>query len=384
MKKIRCIVQGAAILLLFCSPQLQAQQVVVTDSISTAFFPALSYNSDFGFMTGGLLQRYHYKKNHPPFFSFLTISGIISTKGLASGFIELDKPNAFGTDMRLQGFIYGARFFNDPFFGIGNYQKIPNSTSTSEDLYFFQSFSTGLEIRGRYPLHVSNTGKRFELMGILTFDYETPWDNGQDRLIMQQAPLGFDGGRTLYLGTGFVWEGRNSEFRPTSGRYAESTVQTSQEWLGSSYQSFTLDGEVRNYFSFFLLKEITLANRFYFKHTSGDVPYWNLAYAGDEESIRGYPARRFLDDNVAILNTELRTWLFRIDAIKGEFGGTLFFDLGRTFPNGESLQTITNDLKYSFGLGGTGSFFTPDFILRTDVGFSDEGVGVYFTAGYLF
>ncbi len=384
MKKIRSLVQGAVILLLFCSPQLKAQQIVVTDSISTAFLPALSYNSDFGFMFGGLVQRYHYKKEQPPFFSFLTIAGIISTKGLASGFIELDKPNAFGTETRLIASVYGARFLNDPFFGIGNYQKIPNSTRTSDDLYFFQSFSSGFDIRARYPLRISSTGKHFDLLSILTFDYETPWDNGTDRLIMQQAPLGVDGGRTLYLGTGFVWEGRNSEFRPTSGRYAESTIQTSQDWLGSSYSSFTVDGEMRNYISFFLLKEITLANRFYFKHTSGDVPYWNLAYAGDEESLRGYPARRFLDDNVLFLNTELRTWLFKIKAIKGEFGGTLFFDIGRTFPNGESLRTITNDLKYSFGFGGTSSFFTPDFILRTDVGFSDEGVGIYFTSGYMF
>ena len=384
MKKTQSIIQGAAILLLFCSFQLRAQETVVTDSISNAFLPALSYNSDFGFMGGGLVQRYHYKKDQPPFFSFLTIAGILTTKGLASGFIELDKPNAFGTDIRLRASVYGARFYNDPFFGIGSYQKIPNSTSTSDDLYFFQSFSTGFDIRARYPIHVSNTGKRFDLMGILTFDYETPWHNEADRLIMQQAPLGVNGGRTLYLGTGFVWESRNSEFRPTSGRYAESTLQTSQEWLGSSYQSVTIDGEIRNYVSFFLLKEITLANRFYFRHTSGDVPYWKLAYAGDEQSLRGYPARRFLDDNVMFLNTELRTWLFKIKAIKAEFGGTLFFDVGRTFPNGESLQTITDDLKYSFGIGGTSSFFTPDFILRTDVGFSDEGVGVYFTAGYMF
>ena len=58
--------------------------------------------------------------------------------------------------------------------------------------------------------------------------------------------------------------------------------------------------------------------------------------------------------------------------------------MGRTYPNGESFDNIFNDLKYSYGLGGTSSFFTPDFVLRCDVGFSEEGVGVYFTAGYMF
>ncbi len=373
--------------LLFFSNSLFAQSkinAVITDSTSFAFLPAVAYNSDYGFMVGGIVNRFHYKTDNSPFYSFINIAGIVSTGGLASGSISYDKPNFTNTKLRFIGELYAARFFEDPYFGIGSYQKIPNSTSIKGSLYNFKSISTGFDITLRYPLKTYSSGKQLDVLAILGFTYETPWDNDSNRLIAQQQPLGYTGGHTVTLGSGFIWEGRNSEFRPTKGQYAKSSLEIGQTWFGSDYNTTILRADARNYLSFFLIREITLANRIYFKHTAGEVPYWDLAYAGDEETLRGYPARRFLDDNAIILNTELRTWLFRINALDADFGGTLFFDLGRTFPNGESLQAISEDLKYSFGFGGTSSFFTPDFVLRTDFGFSEEGMGVYFTAGYMF
>lgn len=386
IKQIKYFFKGAVLLLLFYSAPVSAQSsnnVVVTDSIETAFLPALSYNTDFGFMTGGLVQRFHYKKDVKPFHSFIQAAAIVSTKGLASALIEYDKPNAFNSNKRFINQFYISRFLQDSYYGIGSYQKIDDSFNSNNTLYSFQSFSTGLDSRLRIPLNKEDNTS-LNLLAILNFDYNTPVDNGPDRLITQQQPLGIEGGRTLHLGTGFIWENRNSEFRPSKGNYIESTIEVGQTWFGSSYDTFVFQADLRKYLSFFLLKEVTWANRFFTKNTSGDVPYWKLAYAGDEESLRGYPSNRFLDDNVILFNTELRTWLFNIKAIKGEFGGTLFFDVGRTYPNGESLDVIFNDLKYSYGLGGTSSFFTSDFILRTDLGFSEEGVGVYFTAGYMF
>lgn len=383
---IKYRLKGAALLLLFCSTQMNAQSVVATDSINTAFMPAVSYNTDYGLIGGGLVQRYHYKPQQgvEPFYSFLSVAGVISTKGLASLLVELDKPKLFGSDIRMFTELYSSRFFEDPYFGIGAYHKIPNSTRTNNELYYFKSFSVGFELTLRKPLLNTASGKTLDLTGILNFDYETPWDNSENTLIAIEQPLGFKGGKSLFWGTGLIYEARNNEFRPSFGRYASLSARTGQNWMGSDYDALIVEGELRNYYTFFLIKDITLANRVIFQHTSGEVPYWKLAYVGDEETIRGYPAKRFRDDNSVVLNTELRTWLFRINAINGEFGGTLFFDVGRTFPNGASVKTITEDLKYSFGFGGLSSFFTSDFILRTDVGFSDEGIGIYFSAGFMF
>ncbi|MEP1139283.1 MAG: BamA/TamA family outer membrane protein [Balneola sp.] len=376
--------KGVVLLLLFFSTSVFAQnKQVVTDSLEIAFLPALSYSSDFGFLFGGLIHKYHYKKDVEPFHSFTQVAALISTKGLASGLIEHDKPFAFNSKNRFINQFYVSRFLQDTYYGVGSYQKINDSFTAKNTLYSYQSFSIGFDSRLRVPLSKKDNTS-LNLLAILNFDYVTPVDNGPDRLITQQQPLGVDGGRTLQFGTGLIWENRNSEFRPTRGSYLESSIEIGQKWFGSSYNTYVFEADLRKYISFFLLKEITWANRFYTKNTGGEVPYWKLAYAGDDETLRGYPSDRFLDDNVLLFNTELRTWLFNIEAVNGEFGGTLFLDVGRTYPNGESLVTIGNDLKYSFGVGGTSSFFTPDFVLRCDVGFSEEGTGVYFTAGYMF
>lgn len=378
------ILKGVVLLLLFFSPKVFGQnRTVVTDSIEVAFLPALSYSTDFGFMFGGLVQKFHYKKDISPFHSFTQVAAIISTKGLASALIEHDKPNVFNSKNRFINQFYISRFLQDTYYGIGSYQKIEDSFNSNNQLYSFESFSVGLDSRLRIPIQ-SDTQFSFNLLAILNYDYTTPVDNGPDRLITQQQPLGINGGQTVHLGTGFILENRNSEFRPTKGNYVESSIEIGQTWYGSSYNSFVFSADMRKYLSFYLPKEITWANRLFMKNTAGEVPYWKLAYAGDEESLRGYPSNRFLDDNVILFNSELRAWLFNINAIKGEFGGTLFFDVGRTYSNGASLDTIFNDLKYSFGLGGTSSFFTPDFVLRADLGFSEEGMGIYFTAGYMF
>lgn len=377
--------KGATLwLLLFFSHTVLAQNKTVSDSTSLAFVPALAYNSDFGLIGGGILNRFHYRQNNSPFYSYISLSGLVSTGGLASVSLTHDKPNLFQSNFRITSEVYTSRLLEDPYFGIGSYHKIPSSTNSTDSFYHFKSLSAGFDVSLRYPLKTNSNGKQLDLLTILRFNYNTPWDNSPQQLISQNQPLGYNGGHSLNFGTGFIWEGRNSEFRPTSGQYLESSIKLGQTWFGSSYNNWIFKTDVRNYFSFYLLREITLANRINFKHTAGDVPYWELAYVGDEETIRGYPSRRFLDENAIFFNTELRTWLFKIDALEAEFGGTLFFDIGRTFPNGEALQTITKDLKYSFGFGGNASFFTPNFVLRTDMGFSDEGVGIYFTAGYMF
>jgi len=378
--------KGAVLLLLFCSAELSAQNspnVVVTDSIETAFLPALSFKSDLGFLAGGMVQRFHYAEKVKPFYSSSRIVAVASTKGLASFLIEFDKPDAFNTNYRLTNSLIVSRFLQDNYYGIGSYEKIENSFNASTNLYSFNSFTVGVYSELRVPTYKTSKNQ-LDVLTFLNFDYETPWDNDSSSLISQQQPIGFKGGRSVNLGLGLIWENRNSEFRPTSGNFIESSFESGQNWWGSSYNSYAFKFDVRQYYTFNFIKNITFANRLFTKQTFGDTPYWKLAYAGDEETLRGYPSKRFMDDNLILFNTELRTWLFNIDAVGGEFGGTLFFDVGRTYPNGESFDNIFNDLKYSYGLGGTSSFFTPDFILRCDVGFSEEGVGVYFTAGYMF
>lgn len=365
---------------------VQAQSTSNIDSVEFAFLPAISYNSDLGFIGGGLTNWYKYREGMNPFYSYLSIAGIFSTKGLASFEIAIDKPNAFGSDIRLSTSFYTFRFLEDSYFGFRNYQEIENESAFPSNYFRFQSFSVGYNATLRFPIKNQSEKSKLEALAILNLDYETPFDNDSTRLFSIESSqlTGFQGGRTFQLGTGLIWESRDSEFSPTKGAYAEISLELGNTLWGSSFNNLIFKYEMRHYASFFLLKKITFANRISLKHTNGDVPYWKLAYAGDDETIRGYPSKRFLDDNVVVVNSELRTWLLDFPSVDTKLGGNLFFDVGRTFRNGAQLSDITGDLKYSFGFGGTASFFTPDFIIRGDLGFSKEGTGVYITTGYMF
>lgn len=369
---------------IFIYPAIKAQNSVKTDSVTYAFLPALAFNSDMGFIFGGIVSRYDYKEKMNPYYSFTNISAIISTKGLASLDILIDKPQLFDTEIRLLSNFYASRFLQESYYGLANYSTIDLNDTPISEFYEFQSFSIGLNTTFRYPLISQVNSRQLDILAILNLEYKTPWDNGDGRLITLEKPLGYKGGRTFMLGSGIIWEARDNEFNPTKGTYVESSFEAGNTIWGSSFNTISLKHDMRHYLTFTIIKDITLANRFFVKHTAGDTPYWKLSYAGDNETLRGYPFRRFLDDNVVILNNELRTWLFDFPSVTTRIGGVLFMDVGRTFPNGSTLNSITDDLKVTYGFGGTSSLFTPDFIIRMDIGFSEEDIGVYISIGYLF
>ncbi len=362
------------------SAQIAAQQ----DSIEFAFLPAIAYDSDLGVIAGGIASRYHYRGDMKPFYSFLNMYGLITTKGLISVFVEYDKPHIFGSDKRFYTETFVSRFTGNQYYGIGNYGKLPDALKDSSDYYFYNSFSLGFDIMLRKPWLQKASGNQLDVYGKAVFEYETPWGNDDAQLLVADQPKGINGSHISALGGGIVWEGRNNEFNPTTGTYARAGAEIGSKFIASSYNYLLVETDIRAYTSFTLLREITFANRLSFKHTSGTIPYWKKPDLGGGDKMRGYPEYRFRDDNSVLLNSELRTWLFEIPSITSKFGVSLFTDIGRTFPNGESVDTIINDLKYTYGFGITASFFTEDFILRTDVGFSEEEYGVYVTAGYLF
>ncbi|MEQ8524602.1 BamA/TamA family outer membrane protein [Gracilimonas sp.] len=362
----------------------KAQNQAVEDSTEFAFLPALAYDSDLGLIAGGIASHYKYRDGMKPFYSFLNFYGIATTRGLISVFLEYDKPYIFDSDQRFYSEIFMSRFSGNQYYGIGNYNELPDVLLDSTDYYLYNSFSAGFDFMLRKPLVKKNQGPQLDIYGKITYEYETPYNNKDSQLIIDDQPAGVNGSHITAIGTGIVWEGRDQEFQPSTGTYLKAGIEVGNKVIGSDYNYLLLETDARAYTSFHLLKKITFANRLFFQHSSGELPYWQLPDLGGAELMRGYPEYRFRDENAILLNSELRTWLFEFPTISSRFGGTLFTDIGRTFPNGESIETIINDLKYTYGFGINASFFTADFILRADVGFSKEDYGIYFTAGYLF
>lgn len=356
----------------------------VSDSVELALLPALAYNTDWGVVGGGILSRYSYKNQIEPFHSYFTVFALASTNGLFASSFFLDKPQIFGSDQRFSFEAYLSRFFQNQYYGIGSYNKIDSEPEENPEYYLYESFTSKIELILRRPVANFSNSSRLDVYGILNANYRTPLGENNGTLIAQDRPVGIDGAHTISLGSGLIWENRDNEFDPSTGSYANIGFQVANKVIGSGYNYITADLDLRGYIPFHLLRDITFANRISFTHTYGSLPYWKLADLGGEETMRGYPENRFLDDNVIFLNTELRSWLWEFPDHNIKIGGTLFADIGRTFSNGAALNNVFNDLKYTFGFGGNSSFFSENFILRGDVGFSEEGYGIYFTAGYMF
>lgn len=362
---------------------LVSQSADTTKLVEYAVLPALSFNSDLGLLGGGLLDRYNYSTGVEPYTSYTSLTLITSTEGLFLGSLTYDKPDFFKKDWRLTTEFSVGRFLDDNFFGIDNNSELQDAPDNNPDLYAFRSFTVASEIKLRFPLFYTRDQRPVQGLIKNEFTYETPFDNGINRLITQQQPLGTDGGYSNLISVGIIAERRDDEIRPSSGSFLKATYGIALEPIASEFSFRQSLVEYRKFFKILDAPNTTFANRFMFRHTNGDVPYWALSSLGGQEKLRGYSSRRFLNDNYYLYTAEIRSWLGKFPVLNKDFGGTLFVDVGESFTNSE-FNELGDDIKVTFGIGGMMSFFTDDFFIRGDIGFSEEEIGVYVGTGFLF
>lgn len=392
MNKIRHYILLLTLALVFLPPNATAQNsavhtdpnVIITDTLEYAFLPALGYNSDYGLIGGGIMSRYHYKDGIKPFNSYLIVNAVASTNGLFSGSLLYDKPGIITGKERLTTELFISRFLNDQFYGVGSYNKLIPSISDDQEFYYYESFSFGIKSVLRHSLNNATSGQTTDIYFLAEVDYHDPVNISSNSFIDQMSPIGLEYSGTVSVGAGFIFDSRDNEFDPRKGVYGKAGARLIKDYTRTTDVFPLIESEFRTYNSFHLIRDITFANRISFKHLNGEAPFGKYPVIGGEETMRGYPENRFMDENALLLNTELRTWLFEFPTYEVKFGGTLFFDVGRTFSNSTPISEVFDDLKYTYGLGGTSSFFNENFIFRADLGFSETSYGIYFTAGYLF
>jgi len=111
---------------------------------------------------------------------------------------------------------------------------------------------------------------------------------------------------------------------------------------------------------------------------AGPIPFFELAKAGSERTIRGYLDGRWRDRDMISINTEWRHNLWKV------FDLNFFYDIGRVyndmFQEGEHLATELHDAY------GTGMRIQvpPDLVLRLDFGFSKTENVFYLNFGQTF
>lgn len=358
---------------------------VEQDSITTALLPTITYTSDLGLILGGTMSRYHYDPELSPFRSYTEAMALISTRWWVDLSLIHDRTETFGTDIRSRIELLGNRQLQDFFFGVGN-----NTVFLEEDwergLYFFESISFDLSYRGRYPVYRdSGSDRRLDLLMLAGTGYQIPYYDQEPVPIMgRERPRGITGGWVNYLGSGLMWESRDSEFDPTRGQHGLLEISYAPSLLLTDYEHLRINTDLRTYQRIPPLNDLVVAMRVGSEMTFGSPPYWEMPVVGSSSTVRGYPYGRFRGDQSLFYNLELRNWLFTYEELDFRFGAHAFNDGGRVFTRGDSLADLPDGMHYTYGGGLAFSLFTPDFIVRAEMGFSDEISRFYMNVGYMF
>jgi outer membrane protein assembly factor BamA len=199
-------------------------------------------------------------------------------------------------------------------------------------------------------------------------------------LLVQQQPVGAQGGFLTELSAEVAYDSRDSEASPTTGLFAEFLARGGQLSGTHAYGGFAL--VARKYVSPFGTPALTVATRFDLDTLFGEVPFTRLgtfagrpplAGIGGSQSLRGIPRYLYIGKIKALGNVELRSRLHRfhpgdhtLDVIVAGF-----VDVGRVWSgNAESdrLWHIHGAAGGGFRIG-----WEEDYVVRFDYARSRDG-----------
>jgi hypothetical protein len=350
------------------------------DSLSSALIPAAGYNSNEGVILGAIYNRYNYKGAVRPFKNYLESSAIISTKGFIELQARYQQTQSFGRDIRSIADIFFYRYNTDVFFGIGNNTDF-SQNRWEDEYYFFRLVNIGIQYKMRTPIY-EDAGSQLDFQGGINTEYYIADEKQQQSSFAQRQPTGYNGGWVNNVNTGLVWENRDSEFDPGKGNRAELELRWAPDIL-SRYAFATARAELRQYIKLF--DWLTVANKLEARHAEGEVPYWELSTLGNSSTLRGYPLNRFAGKSSLAYSLELRSWILKFPELYDlKFGAQLFTDTGRVFTGADTMDDLFRGYHQTFGVGGAMSIFNPDFILRGEIGFSEDVSRIYVGIGYVF
>lgn len=188
--------------------------------------------------------------------------------------------------------------------------------------------------------------------------------------------LGRGGGAAAGLGAVLNYESRNSQFYPTKGWFIEGVVLPHFKEVGSKFSFIKLSLDASTYLKLF--KNHIVAFNGYAESNMGEVPFYQLAFAGGNKRLRGYYEGRYRDNHALIAQVEYR-WMFY-----KRFGFTVFYGAGSVAPTIADYSMA--NVKHTFGGGIRFKLSKREKLnIRLDYGLSADGESnFYFTFGEAF
>lgn len=340
------------------------------------FFPEGSFSSDDGLIIGAGANFSKFNFRRIPYEYRLSGYG---KAGLGSGKFEAGVFTEFkdiftDTDLLING--YFTRLEHTRYYGYGNDVEVIDFLEDN-DFYRYDEKYLKADINLKYNFSdVTNIrlGAFYKLNDSELF---TPFLSGS----FPRGAYGLESFGYLGMELDFISDTRNNENIPRDGYFIEISVSAAPELLSNVYTFFKSFADLRTYYSFEALTEHTIAMRAGGEKIWGKYPFFEAAFLGGKENMRGFSKDRFSGDASVFGQIEWRSYLFPMQIIiPSKIGISLFLDGGKVFTDlGESEKW-----HFGYGFGIWSSFAGDMFAGSASIGFSEDETTFYITTGMSF
>ena len=281
-----------------------------------------------------------------------------------------------------EGRFYFERDPTERFYGSGNNSHKGNQSNyTTQQLY--GEAILGLNISKRVQVALM---ERPRMVRIQDGGFTSVPD------ITTQFPhqKGLNGGSEVLSQVMITYDSRDSVDIPRSGTLGRLYYGIADRRFGSSISYNRFGGELRQFYS--VGRRITFAGHIFneYEPAGNEIPFWTQARLGgqeslltDQETLRGYGAGRFIDNNLFVMNVEMRTrvWDKNIFGTHGILELAPFAEAGRVGHDMGYNPFINLHPVGGIGFRGIAEPFVVGFV---DIGWGCEGAAVFSGINYPF
>ena len=198
-------------------------------------------------------------------------------------------------------------------------------------------------------------GLKYSSVGMFGFDSQGSLKNIQQKGVKQISAI-----FNIRIDT------RSSYLNPKSGFFIQGSNQYAKGIFENSTTFYQVGLDLQSFFNLFE-SELIFASRILLEsQTNSD--YQNALALGGNNTVRGLQQARYLSKSFILLNEEIRFPIYK------RLGGILGADICNSKSTPGWITNVVVGLR----------FYMDNFIVRGDVGFSDDYVGVYLNFGHLF
>jgi hypothetical protein len=380
--------------------------------------PALGFGPDSGFGFGVVGSMYIDEAGFDPYKMAVNLKVYLTTKGINSHTIAIDRLRAFGLPLRSITRLGFYSTINQNYCGKGaaaNCDKARAELAATEAgvvgrdrtdfiknyylnrlMFFFGDQSVRWLLWqdiAKLELMASYRGNYYLNRG---FKSKGPYPGS----LFQKELTGQTDGYLSTLECGLMLDKRDNESAPTEGYWLETSIRGSSFLIGSAWEYFGANAAARFYFPFDKAHKFVFASQTTADVIVGDLPYDAMSRIGGSQALHNYSAiggqnigrgireQGYVGRIKIIEQAEFRYTFWSFNLLKQNFdlNAALMTDLALTSWDFANFSKEMRNIYAGFG-PGLRVYWNKTFVIRADLGFSPEenySPKFYLTVGNVF